>query len=274
MRVNSGSFQQRYRRRTYPATILITAATAAVGAIAYARPELSHQLQRDAAARHDGHAWRLISPLLIQNFGWGQYAFNIAGSLLVGVAVERLYGALRWVLIYAVAGVAGVMAANHWLPLEHGSGSSDAVAGLIGALGVALLLGRPLPWWPGGLYAVFFAAYLTGSDLGPKILGGQLHHAAGPIVGSVLGSVTALLAANLRRFDRLGAYRALIVLATVAGAAAMTALQDTHGVGLLVGLGLGLLMPAYRTEARAAMRSEGVALLPAPDTRESPSSAR
>jgi membrane associated rhomboid family serine protease len=235
-------------RRHYPATLLITAATAAVGALAYARPELSHQLQRDSAAPHDGHAWRLISPLLIQNFGWGQYAFNIAGSLLVGVSVERLYGSFRWVLIYVLAGVAGVLAANQWLPHEHGSGSSDAVAGLIGALCVALAAGRPLPWWPGGLYAVFFAAYLTGTDIGPKVLGAQLHSAAGPLVGSVLGSVTALLAANLRRFGRFGAYRVLIVLVATAGAVAMTLLRDTHGVGLLVGIGLGLLMPAYRTE--------------------------
>ena len=173
--------------RAHPVTMAVTGVTALVGAAQFVFPAVLDELRRNPVRQHTGQWWRVAMPLLVQSSGWSQYLFNIAGSILVGVAVERHYGGGRWLAIYATAGLAGQMMAYVWQPASTGAGSSDAVAGLIGALAVSLWSARQLPWWPSYLYAAYFASYLTGLD------------AAGPLAGTLAGTATAAAVMTIRR---------------------------------------------------------------------------
>ncbi|MEZ0094216.1 rhomboid family intramembrane serine protease [Streptacidiphilus sp. EB129] len=220
--------------RPSPVTLWVTGATALVGAVQLAHPAVLHLLQRDPDALHSGQDWRLVSPVLVQSSGWTQYAFNLTGSLLVGVAVEPYWGRTRWVGAYLAGGVAGILATYYWEPHGTGGGSSDAVAALIGMLVVSLWSDRQPPWWPGYLYAGYFISYLAVLD------------AVGPLPAMVVGSVGAAALMTLWRQGRYRGLRTGLTVFTVAGAAAMIAMHDSHGVGLTVGVGLGLLLRAGR----------------------------
>ncbi len=121
-----------------------------------------------------------------------------------------------------------------WEPSNRGAGSSDAVAGLVGALIVGLWSARQLPRRPSYLYAAYFASYLTGMA------------AAGPRVGTLGGSAAAAAVMTIRRAGRPEQLRMLLTAVVVVGAVAMVALHDTHGVGLVTGLILGLLFASKR----------------------------
>ncbi len=168
----------------------------------------------------------------MQPAGWAQYGFNLLGIVLVGLAVERRYRAARTLVIYLLAGAAGVGSALLWAPHDAGGGSSDAVAGLIGAVTVAYWVDRRPPWRVTIWYAVFFAIYLTTLD------------ALGVTASVVAGSASVAVVSALLSAGRIGALRRLTMLVVLFGAAAMTLLWDTHGVGLLVGLLTGsVLLP-------------------------------
>jgi hypothetical protein len=124
-------------------------------------------------------------------------------------------------------------------PSGSGGGSSDVVAGLIGALAVtAWRTGRPPPP-PALLYAGHFAVYLTFLAV------------AGVVAATVAGTVALALGAAAHRAGR--ARPAVLGLPAVVGcgAAVMTVLGDDHGIGLLTGLALALVwgLPAGRMAA-------------------------
>ncbi|MGI8801328.1 MAG: rhomboid family intramembrane serine protease [Solirubrobacteraceae bacterium] len=218
-----------------PATATITSLTAAVGGAQFIWPDLVARWRRDGARLHDREWWRLVTPLLVQPDGLGQYAYNLTGSVLVGVAVERRHGHTRCLACYLASGLAGNLAAYRWQPHANGGGSSDAVAGLIGALAMTQLQDGALPRWPAYLYTAHFAAYLT-------VLDTTSYQTA------ALAGAAALAAATTAR-HRLPARPLSRATATavIAAATAMTALRDPHGVGLLSGLALTCLDPRVRT---------------------------
>jgi membrane associated rhomboid family serine protease len=224
----------------YPASAAVTALTAGVGGAQFLWPGVVGRLQRDRARLRDGEWWRLATPLLVQSDGLGQYAYNVAGSVLVGVAVESRNGHGRWLACYIVGGLAGNAAAYHWHPGATGAGSSDAVAGLIGALTVAELRDRALPPWPAYLYAIHFAAYLTVLD------------AAGFQAGALAGGAALVASAVARRRLPPERQSRATAAAVIAAAAVMTKLRDPHGVGLVTGLALAAIKP--RTCAGRATR--------------------
>lgn len=228
-------------RRRYPVTFTVTALTALVGAAQFVFPAVLEALRRDPAGLRAGEWWRIATPLLVQSEGCGQYLFNVGGSILVGVAVERHYRGGRWLTVYLAAGVAGQVLAYVWQPTSTGAGSSDAVAGLIGAMIVSLWSTRQLPWWPGYLYAAYFASYLTGLD------------AAGPLAGTVVGSATAAAVMATRRTGHPERLPVLLTALVVASAVAMIGLRDTHGVGLLTGLALGAILSARQPSGAAGV---------------------
>jgi len=217
--------------------------TTLVGATQFAFPAVLQALQRDPVHLRAGQWWRLASPLLVQPSGWGQYAYNLLGSIVVGVAVERHFGGRQWLTLYLIAGLAGNVMENVWFPTETGGGSSDAVAGLIGGLTVAIWSASRMPTWPSYLYAAYFASYLT------------VLKAAGVLPGMVLGAAAAAVVMGARRGGHLTVLRALVTALVVAGATAMTAMQDSHGIGLFTGLALGLFMNTRKPRAQEGTRA-------------------
>jgi len=212
-------------------TAAVTTLTAAVGAgQLLGGGGVVTALERNRHLLRGGQWWRLVTPMLVQPSGVGQYVFNLVGSVVVGAAIERQLGAVRWLTIYLTAGVAGVVMAYVWFPAQIDGGSSDAVAGLIGALAVGWWVGRVRPHWPSYLYSAFFAAYLTALAAG------------GVVVGTVVGGLTSGAIITIRRHGLGSQLRIVVCLLIVCSAAVLLALRDSHGVGLTIGLLVTLLI--------------------------------
>jgi membrane associated rhomboid family serine protease len=224
--------------RDYPVTVTITGITALVGAAQLFGPEVVSALQRDPGQLRQGQTWRLVTPLFVQPDGLLQYAFNLTGSAVVGASVERYFGRRRWLVFYFGAGLLALWLAYWWFPHTLDGGSSDAVAGLIGALTYAMWKWQLRPAWPAFVYAAFFAADVTALAAG------------GSIVAAIVGNTVLVLLFHLRRWPPL---RLLVVIEILGLGVILAATRDSHGVGLLTGFllaaGLDLWGPHAGPEA-------------------------
>jgi membrane associated rhomboid family serine protease len=219
-------------------TVAVTALTAVVGAGQLLGDGVVSALQGNRALLVHGQWWRLVTPMLVQPSGAGQYAFNLLGSVLVGAAVEHQLGAVKWLAVYLGAGLAGIVTAYLWFPASHFGGSSDAVAGLIGALTFGWWVQRLEPSWPSYLYGVFFAAYLTGLS------------AADVMVATLAGGLTIALVTTLRRHGPASRLRVVVCGLIVGCAVVLTVLRDDHGVGLTVGILVALVLDRRQKASR------------------------
>jgi membrane associated rhomboid family serine protease len=190
------------------AVFLITATTSSLQAVVTG---LEPALRRDPAALSAGEWWRVVTPLVVQDGGLAGTVGNLASLAIVGTVAERLLGSRRWLVQYAVGGLAGEAAGYAWEP--HGAGNSVAVCGLAGGLlALMLALGARTP-----RVVVPVAVWYTFAIAAVSVASGA--------------------AAAAPRRDR-GAERALAV-ACLAAAAAITAIRNLHGVALLAGAGAG-----------------------------------
>ncbi|GCD21927.1 hypothetical protein CTKZ_34890 [Cellulomonas algicola] len=225
------------------ATLVTAVLVAVLGVVGLLVPAVHDALTRDPSLVADGEWWRLGSSMLVQTW-WGQYAFNLAGLVLVGWAVERRWGTGWWL---AAAGGGGLMAAVVLTvanPSLVEAGTSDAVGGLVGLLLVRAWRERAAPPLLPFVYAAFWVPYVLLTGIGPGYL----------VAGPVASVVVALLVADLRHR---GGRVALPAAAALAGAVAvtLTVALDGHGLGLAVGALLGAV-PWRQT--RRETRREGV----------------
>jgi membrane associated rhomboid family serine protease len=227
--------------RDYPITVTITGITALAGAAQLFGPEVVSALQRDPEQLRQGQTWRLVTPLFVQPDGVLQYAFNLTGSALVGASVERHYGRAQWLLSYFGGGLVALGLAYWWFPHATGGGSSDAVAGLIGALTYAMCRGKLRPAWPAFVYAAFFAADLTALATG------------GVVVAAIVGNAVLVLLTMLRRWSPL---HPLVVIEILVLTVVLIAHRDGHGVGLLTGFVLAAALDRRRDTRRRSVRPQ------------------
>jgi rhomboid protease GluP len=80
-----------------------------------------------------GQWWRLLTSMFL-HFGLLHIAFNMFALYVNGMAVERIFGGVRYLVIYLVAGICGSLASLLWHPLVNGAGASGAIFGVLGAL--------------------------------------------------------------------------------------------------------------------------------------------
>jgi rhomboid protease GluP len=85
-----------------------------------------------------GQWWRLLTSIFL-HFGLLHIAFNMFALYVNGMAVERIFGSARYLVIYLVAGICGSVASLLWHPIVNGAGASGAIFGVLGAL-IAFLL--------------------------------------------------------------------------------------------------------------------------------------
>ena len=231
------------RRSAARLTGAVSAGTLAVSVAALISPALMQVTTRDLAQLRAGQGWRLVTPVLVQPDGWGQLAFNLIGIIVVGAALEHRTSRAAWAVTYALGGVGGVAAISAWHPADHGGGSSDAVAALIGALTVLLAAEnrehddphRRRRWtvWP-QIYCVFFAGYLTALDVGGvwwSIVAGNATIAAFVVARRALAPTSL-------------SWACLSFVATAG--VTMTAQQDGHGLGIISGAALASLILLWR----------------------------
>ena len=79
-----------------------------------------------------GQWWRFVTPIFLHG-DITHIGFNMLALYIWGRHVEALYGRLRFVTIYFLAGILGV-AASFAITSAHSLGASGAVFGLFGAL--------------------------------------------------------------------------------------------------------------------------------------------
>ena len=104
----------------------------------------------------DGQYWRLVAPIFI-HIGLMHLVFNSIALLTFGRIAEMIYGHTRFLAIYLVSGIAGVVL-SYLLSRGISAGASGAIFGLGGALAVFFLVNRGSGprgsvdnwgrWWP------------------------------------------------------------------------------------------------------------------------------
>jgi len=236
-------------RPASPVVTLVVATVVALCNLAQVLwPQIVPALWRDPKALAAGQVWRLVSPLLVQSDGLAAFFFVFVGLLLIGAAVERFYGHLRWIILFFAGGLVGEIAGYAWQP--YSSGTSVGVLGLAGGL-VALAVWRPdvvmrferanLLVVLALIYAVTLVASLVGGDLGATWLAGALP--------AVAASVFIFLGQR-QVPPRIVAFYVLGII--LIGAALMTIFRDIHGPALLAGLLAGALLTRLGVRRRAA----------------------
>ena len=78
-----------------------------------------------------GQWWRLITPIFLHG-GWEHLLANSLTLVLLGMPMERIYGARKYFLIYMLAGIAGNLS-SFWFSTATSLGASGALYGLMGA---------------------------------------------------------------------------------------------------------------------------------------------
>jgi rhomboid protease GluP len=79
---------------------------------------------------------------LFIHFGFVHIFANMCALAVFGPLVERLYGSIRYLLIYLLAGVFGSLCSISAHPLVNSAGASGAIFGVFGALLATLTRGR------------------------------------------------------------------------------------------------------------------------------------
>jgi rhomboid protease GluP len=77
-----------------------------------------------------GQVWRLVTPIFV-HIGIVHLAFNTYAIHVFGMQIERTFGSLRYLAIYLLSGIAGVLGSFAFSP-HPSAGASGAIFGLIG----------------------------------------------------------------------------------------------------------------------------------------------
>jgi membrane associated rhomboid family serine protease len=178
------------------ATVSVLSVTGILTVLQYVFPPLLPLLERTPSALVRHEWWRLFTPLFAHSDGLRQVAFNFPAILIVGILAERIFGHVRWIVIYFTCGLVGEVAAYAWHPT--GAGASVAGAGLLGSLAFWLLHDGKVVQAQigGGIILVGSLILVYFHDIhGPPILAGALiafvmkTHKEKPSAGSIRSSV-------------------------------------------------------------------------------------
>jgi rhomboid protease GluP len=91
-----------------------------------------------------GELWRLLTPVFLHATGNVLHiGFNMYALFILGPGLERLFGHVRFLVLYLLGGFAGNVI-SFLLSPEYSLGASTAIFGLIGAQGVFFYRNREL----------------------------------------------------------------------------------------------------------------------------------
>ncbi|WP_215112895.1 rhomboid family intramembrane serine protease [Exiguobacterium sp. s63] len=79
-----------------------------------------------------GEWWRLLTPMFL-HIGWFHFAINMFALWSLGPLVERMYGSIRFLIIYIISGVLATTASFAFSE-SISAGASGALFGLVGSL--------------------------------------------------------------------------------------------------------------------------------------------
>ena len=85
-----------------------------------------------------GEYWRFVTAIFL-HIGFIHLIFNNYALWIIGQEIERLYGSARFVVLYLLTGIAGMVASYFYKPDVASAGASGAIFGLFGALAMFAL---------------------------------------------------------------------------------------------------------------------------------------
>ncbi|WP_405101184.1 rhomboid family intramembrane serine protease [Oceanobacillus sp. FSL H7-0719] len=93
---------------------------------------INYGAKYNTAIMENGEWWRLFSSMFL-HIGILHLAMNMLAIFYLGIAVEKIYGSLRFLFIYVIAGIGGSIA-SFAFSTSISAGASGAIFGLFGAL--------------------------------------------------------------------------------------------------------------------------------------------
>ncbi len=147
----------------------------------------------------DGEVWRLFTATYMHANFWGHLFFNMLGLYFFGPAVEKAWGAGKFLLVYTVCGVAGNVAlvglsqVGYISPTVFGLGASGSVLGVLGAAAVMfpnsqILLFFVIPMTLRVAALLFAGMYILNLVSQGSNYGGDVSHLIGMGIGAAVAA--------------------------------------------------------------------------------------
>lgn len=135
-----------------------------------------------------GQYWRLITPIFL-HANILHISLNMLNFILLGLITERIFGHLRFGLIYLLTGTISILASFIFAPQEVSVGASGAIFGLVGAYSAFILVHRQAFRY-NGILALAWLILVIGINLGlgfviPNV--DNYAHVGGLLSGCLLG---------------------------------------------------------------------------------------
>jgi membrane associated rhomboid family serine protease len=136
----------------------------------------------------EGQYWRFVTPIFL-HANILHVGLNMLNLIVLGVFVERIFGHLRFLLIYLVTGIISIVASFYFAPQEISVGASGAIFGLVGAYSLFVFIHRRA-FRRGGIPALSWLVLIIGINLGIGLIIPNIDnyaHVGGFLSGCVLG---------------------------------------------------------------------------------------
>lgn len=135
-----------------------------------------------------GQYWRFITPIFL-HANLLHVGLNMLNLVILGIFIERLFGHLRFLLIYLITGVISIIASFYFAPQEISVGASGAIFGLVGAYSIFVLVHRRA-FRRNGIPALIWLTLIIGVNLGLGLFISNVDnyaHVGGFLSGCILG---------------------------------------------------------------------------------------
>ncbi len=135
-----------------------------------------------------GQYWRFITPIFL-HANILHVSLNMLNFFILGIFIERLFGHVRFLLIYLVTGVISVIASFYFAPQDVSVGASGAIFGLVGAYSIFILVHRRA-FSRGGIPAIAWLIVIIALNLGVGLVIPNVDnyaHLGGLVSGCILG---------------------------------------------------------------------------------------
>jgi membrane associated rhomboid family serine protease len=135
-----------------------------------------------------GQYWRFVTPIFLHANAL-HIGLNMLNFVILGVVLERMLGAWRFLFIYLVTGIIASIASFHFSPQDISVGASGAIFGLVGAYSIFIVAHRRAFRF-GGIPALGWLVLIIALNLGLGLFVQNVDNAAhvgGLLSGCVLG---------------------------------------------------------------------------------------
>jgi len=136
----------------------------------------------------EGQYWRFVTPVFL-HVNILHLSLNMLNLIVLGIFVERIFGHVRFLLIYLITGVISIIASFYFAPQEISVGASGAIFGLVGAYSLFIVIHRKA-FRREGIPALSWLVLIIGINLGIGLIIPNVDnyaHVGGFLGGCVLG---------------------------------------------------------------------------------------